>query len=200
MRLFLLLAAVPVIEIALFIELGGWLGTWPTVGIVVLTALIGSVMLRRQGLKAVSDVQQRLASGEDPGRMLADGAMILFAGALLLTPGFFTDSVGFALLVPGFRTVVFGWVSRNIKLNAVHVGGGPGGGPASGMGAGMGTRTGFGGRQQTGGHSPRDHGDGRWQSGRGVTIDGDYSDVTPEDSSTPSDHQEIGRPERTGDR
>lgn len=116
MRLFLLLVAVPVIEIALFIEIGGWLGTWPTVGIVILTALIGSWMLRLQGLKVLNEFQTRMMSGEDPGQLLADGAMILFAGALLLTPGFFTDAVGFLLLIPGFRRVVYHWAKRNIPV------------------------------------------------------------------------------------
>lgn len=119
MRLFLLLVTVPIIEIALFLEVGGWLGTWPTIGIVVLTALLGSMLLRQQGLKALGNIQGRLLAGNDPGQMLADGAMILVAGVLLLTPGFFTDAVGFLLLIPGVRTTLFKWGRRNIKLN-VH--------------------------------------------------------------------------------
>ena len=119
MRLFLLLVAVPIIEIALFIEIGGWLGTWPTIGIVVLTALIGSVMLRQQGLKALGDIQGRLMAGDDPGQMLADGAMILISGVLLLTPGFFTDTVGFLLLIPGVRAAIFKWAKANVKMK-VH--------------------------------------------------------------------------------
>lgn len=120
MRLFLLLVAVPIIEIALFIEVGGWLGTWPTIGIVILTALIGSILLRRQGLKALGDVQGRLRSGDDPGQLLADGAMILVAGVLLLTPGFFTDAVGFLLLIPGIRKSIYNWVRSNMVMS-VHM-------------------------------------------------------------------------------
>ena len=120
MRLFLLLVAVPIIEIALFIEVGGWLGTWPTIGIVILTALIGSMLLRRQGLKALGDVQGRLRSGDDPGELLADGAMILVAGVLLLTPGFFTDAVGFLLLVPGIRKWIYNWARSNMVMS-VHM-------------------------------------------------------------------------------
>lgn len=128
MRLFLILLAVPVIEIALFIEVGGLIGTWPTVGIVILTALAGSIMLRRQGLQALASAQQRIASGEAPGQLLADGAMIIFAGALLLTPGFFTDAVGFLLLVPGIRLWLFGAILRNVRLQQVQVDiSGPGG-------------------------------------------------------------------------
>lgn len=120
MRLFLLLVAVPIIEIALFIEVGGWLGTWPTIGIVILTALIGSILLRRQGLKALGDVQGRLMSGDDPGALLADGAMILVAGVLLLTPGFFTDGVGFALLVPGIRKWIYARMKARMTMS-VHM-------------------------------------------------------------------------------
>ena len=116
MRLFLILLAVPVIEIALFIEIGGWLGTWTTVGLVVLTALIGSILLRQQGLAALRDFQGRLVQGEDPGRLLADGAMILVAGALLLTPGFFTDAIGFSLLIPGVRGALWAWGSKHVKV------------------------------------------------------------------------------------
>ncbi len=119
MRLFLLLLIVPIIEITLFIEIGGWIGTWPTIAIVVLTALLGTAMLRRQGLAALRSVQTRLASGENPGRLLADGAMILVAGVLLLTPGFFTDAVGFALLVPAVRGWVWTWLAP--QLTVVHV-------------------------------------------------------------------------------
>ena len=80
MLIFLLLVAVPIIEIALFIEVGGWLGLWPTIGIVILTAAIGTVLLRAQGLATLSELQRRLATGEDPSATLAHGAMILVAG------------------------------------------------------------------------------------------------------------------------
>ncbi len=122
MRLFLLLVAVPVIEIALFIEVGGWLGTWPTIAIVILTALAGSILLRQQGLLAMRNVQARLAAGENPGRLLAEGAMILVAGVLLLTPGFFTDAVGFALLVPPVRSAVWRFVESRINVVSVQTG------------------------------------------------------------------------------
>lgn len=116
MRLFLILLVVPIIEIGLFIEVGGWIGTWPTIGIVVLTALAGSFLLRQQGLAALAEVQSQLATGEDPGALLAKGAMILFAGALLLTPGFFTDAVGFALLIPGVRSALWRWIAARVTV------------------------------------------------------------------------------------
>ena len=153
MRLFLILLAVPVIEIGLFIEIGGWLGTWPTIGLVVLTALIGSILLRQQGLAALRDVQGRLMAGEDPGRMLADGAMILIAGALLLTPGFFTDAVGFSLLIPGVRSALWAWGQKHVKAQAFA-----------------------GGRTQAGWHFQT----GGQMHPRGQTVDGTYSEVHPD--------------------
>lgn len=118
MPLFLLLLLVPLIEIALFIVIGGRIGVWPTIGIVVLTALAGAVMLRRQGLAALRSVQSRLMAGENPGRLLADGAMILVAGVLLLTPGFLTDTIGFLLLIPAVR----GWLFDRLAPRLVVVG------------------------------------------------------------------------------
>ena len=101
------LIIIPIIEIGLFIEIGGWIGLWPTLGVVVLTAFAGAFLLRMQGFAALNELQERLAAGKDPTETIAHGAMILFAGGLLLTPGFFTDAVGFALLVPQIRAFVF---------------------------------------------------------------------------------------------
>ncbi|MEM6439006.1 MAG: FxsA family protein [Pseudomonadota bacterium] len=109
MPLFVLLVAVPIIEIALFIEVGDWLGLWPTLAIVIATAVAGAALLRSQGRGVLADLQGRLQDGGDPTGPIAHGAMILFAGALLLTPGFFTDAVGFALLVPPVRAALLRW-------------------------------------------------------------------------------------------
>lgn len=120
MPLFLVLLIVPIIEIALFIEVGGLIGTWPTVAIVVLMAAVGTIMLRRQGLAALRSLQSRLAAGDNPGRLLADGAMIVLAGVLLVTPGFFTDAVGLALLIPAVRRWL--WDRLAPRLTVLHVG------------------------------------------------------------------------------
>ena len=120
MLIFLLLVAVPIIEIALFIEVGGWLGLWPTIAIVILTAAIGTVLLRTQGLATLGELQRRLGAGEDPSTTLAHGAMILVAGVLLLTPGFFTDGVGFALLTPPVRGAAIRFARS--RITQVHVG------------------------------------------------------------------------------
>ena len=132
MPIFLLLVAVPILEIALFIQVGGWLGLWPTIAIVILTAAIGTVLLRAQGLATLGELQRRLGAGEDPSATLAHGAMILVAGVLLLTPGFFTDAVGFALLTPPLRTAAIRFArSRLTQVHTgVHAGAGGPHGPA----------------------------------------------------------------------
>ena len=118
MRLFLLFLIVPLIEIALFIQVGGAIGLGWTLLIVVLTALIGTMMVRSQGLSVLEKLRGSLKEFNDPTEPLVHGAMILFSGALLLTPGFFTDAVGFALLVPGFRTVIFNAIRSRISVIA----------------------------------------------------------------------------------
>jgi len=123
MALFALFVAVPLIEIALFIQVGGWLGLWPTLAIVVLTAALGTFLVRQQGARAMGELRRSFGELRDPSEPLAHGAMILFSGALLLTPGFFTDAVGFALLVPGIRSSVFQALRKRIRVQQFQMGG-----------------------------------------------------------------------------
>lgn len=125
MPLLLLFILVPLIEIGLFIQVGGWLGLWPTLAIVVFTALLGTWMLRQQGFAELARLRQSMQQLRDPTESLAHGAMILFAGALLLTPGFFTDTVGFLLLVPGFRRMVMRNVRARVNVASFQMGQGP---------------------------------------------------------------------------
>ena len=120
MPLFLLFLAVPLIEIALFIQVGGWIGLWPTLLIVVLTAIAGTYLVRSQGGQAMNQMRRSFDELRDPTEPLAHGAMILFSGALLLTPGFFTDAVGFALLVPGIRRAVLRELRKRVKVQTVR--------------------------------------------------------------------------------
>jgi UPF0716 protein FxsA len=124
MWLFILFLAIPIIEIGLFIQVGGLIGLFPTLGIVILTALLGTWMIRAQGFLAINAVRTSLNELRNPTEPLAHGAMILFAGALLLTPGFFTDFVGFALLVPQVRGVVFNFIRARLNVQSFTVGGG----------------------------------------------------------------------------
>ncbi len=123
MWLFLAFLSVPLIEIALFIQIGGAIGLWSTLGIVILTAVIGTFLVRTQGALAMNNLRQSFGTLSDPSEPLAHGAMILVSGALLLTPGFFTDAFGFALLIPGVRTAVFNYLKSRIKVQSFEMGG-----------------------------------------------------------------------------
>ena len=118
MWLFALFIGVPLIEIALFIQVGGAIGLWATLAVVILTAIIGTTLMRAQGVMAMNKIRQSFNQMNDPTEPLAHGAMILFSGALLLTPGFFTDTVGFLLLVPGFRSAAFQWLRKRVKVQS----------------------------------------------------------------------------------
>lgn len=101
--LFLLFLLVPLVEIYILIQVGEWVGALPTLLLVVLTALVGASLVRMQGISTFMQVQANLAQGHMPAIALLEGVVILCAGALLLTPGFVTDAVGFACLVPPWR-------------------------------------------------------------------------------------------------
>ena len=106
MILLLAFIVVPIAEIALLIHVGGWIGGWETVALVVLTAVVGTALFRAQGFKVLARAQDTLARGGFPADELFDGICILIAGVLLLTPGFITDAFGLMLLVPGLRTII----------------------------------------------------------------------------------------------
>lgn len=125
MWLFLAFLTVPLIEIALFIQVGGLIGLWPTLGIVVLTAILGTWLVRTQGSAAINHLRSSFEKLDDPTEPLAHGAMILIAGALLLTPGFFTDFIGFALLTPAFRRLAFAYLRKRVRVSRFEMGNGP---------------------------------------------------------------------------
>ena len=103
-RLILLLfITLPITEIAIFIEAGELIGFWATLLVVVFTAIIGTAMLRQQGMSVLRSAEAALQRNELPMEEVATGICLLVAGALLLTPGFLTDLVGFALLISPFR-------------------------------------------------------------------------------------------------
>ena len=106
---------VPVIEIVLFYFVGTSIGIWPTLALVILTAFIGSWLVSRQGRATWMEFRRALSAGEVPTRTIVHGAMILVAGALLLTPGFLTDVVGLMLLVPAVREALRRWGVGRIR-------------------------------------------------------------------------------------
>ncbi len=135
--LFLVFLAVPLLEIALFIVIGGQIGVLATVAAVVATALAGAILVRHQGLTTLARTRRELDEGRIPTGTMGEGLAILFAGALLLTPGFFTDVVGFALLVPPLRRTIVKHLGRWIgpRVSVVSPGG-FGGGPRDKPGRG----------------------------------------------------------------
>ena len=94
---------VPVVEMWILIEVGGWIGALPTISLVVLTATLGLSLLKRQGLSTLKSARRKMDEGSIPASELVSGVMIAVGGALLLTPGFVTDAIGFALLIPQTR-------------------------------------------------------------------------------------------------
>jgi UPF0716 protein FxsA len=114
-KLLLLFILVPVAELYLFLTLGAKIGIWNTLGIIVLTAILGASLTRSQGARTLAKFRQATAEGRLPHREALDGILILLAGAVLLTPGFLTDTVGFLLLVPPIRTVVRGRLADYLK-------------------------------------------------------------------------------------
>jgi len=120
MWIFALFLAVPLVEIALFITVGGWLTLWPTLAIVVLTGVLGAFLVRWQGLGVLRDIQRAGVTG-DPISPLAHGALILIGGFMLMLPGFFTDSIGFLLMVPPLRRVLIGILARRIQAGHINM-------------------------------------------------------------------------------
>lgn len=118
----LLFIAVPLIELALLIKLGAWVGILPTVALVIVTAVIGTVVLRQQGLQTMMRLNEMIARGEPPIAPVAEGAILLLAGAFLLTPGILTDTVGFLLLIPAIRRAVASWgLTRLLRSGSIRV-------------------------------------------------------------------------------
>lgn len=164
-----LFIGMPLIEIAVFIQVGGEIGVWPTIGATILTALAGSLLLRAQGLAALMRARAQMDQGQLPAREMFEGVCLVLAGALLLVPGFVTDTIGLLLFVPPVREVLRHMIGKylankaargeaRIFVDGVEVGPGRRPGPGPGSGAGRGT-------------------------GRGGVIDGDYRDVSDDDDS-----------------
>ena len=154
----ILFIAMPIIEIALLLRVGEAFGWLPTLLIVIATAIVGSAMLRQQGLATINKARQRLDAGEMPAQQLLEGMLIMIGGILLLTPGFVTDTFGFLCLVPPTRQ----WLAARLSDRAI---------------VGFSGRTAAGSSAHAGQHSSS-AGASHGQSGRGSAggdiIDGDF--------------------------
>lgn len=115
MRFLALFALISIAEMATFFWVESRIGLVYALGLAIATALIGSFLVRRSGLSVLSRIGDRVNRGELPGRELVDGAAILVSGAFLISPGFITDTLGFLLLVPPVRDVVYRVVSSRLS-------------------------------------------------------------------------------------
>ena len=115
--LFLLVVGIPAAEITLFIVFGGEIGVFATIALVILTAMAGGALIRRQGLQTLTRAQQALARSELPIKEAFDGVCLVAAGALLVTPGFMTDAVGLCLLLPPIRALIRRPILRRFTLH-----------------------------------------------------------------------------------
>ncbi len=113
---FLLFLLIPLVEMYFLIVVGGIIGALPTVALVVLTAVIGAALARHQGLATLRRLQDALARGETPAIEMLEGVLLLAGALLLLTPGFFTDALGFACLIPPARRALALWGLRHITV------------------------------------------------------------------------------------
>jgi UPF0716 protein FxsA len=117
-----LFLAVPLTEIAVFVLVGSKIGVLPTIGLVILTAVAGSILLRWQGFNALARIQKELAAHRVPGKEMVQGVMVLLAGFLLLTPGFVTDTLGLLLFIPAVRDAVWRFLSSRVNVQTFGAG------------------------------------------------------------------------------
>jgi len=161
----------PLLEIAVFIQVGGAIGVWPTIAATVATALAGSLLLRAQGVGVLMRARAQMDQGQLPAREMFEGVCLVLAGALLLVPGFVTDVIGLLLFVPPLREMLRGMIARHVAAKAAR-------GEARVFVDGVEVRN-----TQT--------------RGRGPVIDGEFEDLSPEDKDRRDDDDQdlrrIGR-------
>lgn len=120
--LVLVFLVVPLAELYLIIQVGEAIGAFNTIAVVILMAAAGGWLMKREGLGILRRIRAQVQRGQVPGRELVDGFLILFGGALMLTPGFLTDLVGLSLLVPPLRAVVRAALARRLQHRVVGPG------------------------------------------------------------------------------
>ena len=120
LRLFLLFTIVPAFELWLLIKIGGIIGTFETIFLIILTGVFGASLAKSQGLQVLAELNQALSSGQSPAKKVAEGLLILGGGLLLITPGVCTDIVGFSVMIPPFRAAL-AQVLQNVLLKRVQL-------------------------------------------------------------------------------
>ncbi len=123
LALFTVMIVVPILEITVFILVGRYIGLWPTLACILLTALVGTVIIRFQGIGLIAAARKSIAAGEAPVGEVLQGLALFVAGALLITPGFITDTLGFLLLIPALRRrLAAGFVAHHARVHHRHPG------------------------------------------------------------------------------
>ena len=124
-KLLIIFVFVPVMELYILIEAGRMIGIGATIGLIMMTGVAGAWLARSQGLEILRRIQQDTANGQMPAQTLIDGALILVGGLLLLTPGFFTDALGFSFLVPITRELwrkgLSAWLEKQVRQGSVTI-------------------------------------------------------------------------------
>lgn len=119
-KLFLLFAILPIVEIAILINVGEQIGGWYTVAIVIVTAFAGAHLVRQQGISTLMQAQQKMQTGTMPGQEMAEGLLLVIAGVLLVTPGFITDAIGFLLSLPMTRPLIAKGLLKSLSLKMIN--------------------------------------------------------------------------------
>lgn len=118
-KLFILFAILPIIEIAVLVNVGEQIGGWNTVAIVIFTAFVGAFLVRKEGITTLTQAQQKMQTGVMPGQEMAEGLLLLVAGILLVTPGFITDALGLLLSFPLTRPFIAKSLMKQLTVNVV---------------------------------------------------------------------------------
>ncbi len=116
MWLLLPFVILPIVEIALFIQVGGLIGVLPTIALVLGSAVLGMAVMRNQGARAALDMQRAMQDMRDPTRPMAHGALVMIAGLLLVVPGLFTSAIGLLLLIPGLRSLILRRMAARVTV------------------------------------------------------------------------------------
>ena len=177
--LFILFAVLPILEIALLVNVGNIIGGWNTIGLVILTAFIGAYFVKREGISTLQTAQAKMQRNEVPGKELVEGLMLVVAGVLLVTPGFVTDIIGFMFALPGSRHLLAAQVSKHRIMRVVAPGMGAGFGPGFGSGAGFGQGFNPNNQQNPFGQSPFNA--SQSQNDNGDVFEGEFTDNTSND-------------------
>jgi len=165
-----LFVLVPIIEIAVLLNVSAAIGWLTTIAIVILTAILGTWMLRQQGLATLMKARQRMQSGQMPAQQMVEGMILLVGGALLLTPGFVTDTIGFACLIPPTRALMARYLGQRARIGVSMAGSGADPRATRGSGPDFGQRS----SHQPGSDQPRAGSAADPQPRRGDVIDGEY--------------------------